>query len=316
MDRIQVEAGQRVLLIWSGDASMDTTQSAVQQLTQKVTENGKVQMEHIDRLALANHPNSSFDLAISGILQPSPTVHNTDVLGEICRILKPNGKIILGEHVTETSSDDSKLKTAEKLEATLKISGFINVTKPQVLSLSDDVKKSLQVTGDNIQLVQVSANKPSYEIGSTAQLKISFGKKTPDSSGQSKPKVDENVAKVWTLSAEDIMDEEVELVNDDDLLEEEDLKKPDLNSLRASCGTALEGTKKRKACKNCTCGLAEELEAETPKTQPKEKTVTSACGNCYLGDAFRCSSCPYIGMPAFKSGEKVILSGQQLQADR
>ncbi|KAK3608032.1 hypothetical protein CHS0354_031018 [Potamilus streckersoni] len=315
MDRIQVEAGQRVLLIWSGDASMDTIQSAVQQLAQKVTENGKVQMEHIDRLALANHPNSSFDLAISGILQSSPTVHDTDVLGEICRILKPNGKIVLGEHVTETSSDDSKLKTAEKLESTLKISGFVNVSKPEVLSLSDDVKKSLQ-TGDNIQLVQVIASKPSYEVGSTAQLKISFGKKTIDSSGQTKPKVDENVAKVWTLSAAEIMDDEVEMLNDDDLLEEEDLKKPDLGSLRASCGTASEGTKKRKACKNCTCGLAEELEAETPKTQPKAKTVTSACGNCYLGDAFRCSSCPYIGMPAFKLGEKVILSGQQLQADR
>nr|KAG5696626.1 hypothetical protein BaRGS_034087 [Batillaria attramentaria] len=121
---------------------------------------------------------------------------------------------------------------------------------------------------------------------------------------------DPEVAKVWSLSSSDLVDEDVELIDEDTLLDEDDLKKPDPASLRASCA---DGPKKRKACKNCTCGLAEELDQESSKKNAQPKT--SACGNCYLGDAFRCASCPYLGMPAFKPGEKIRLSSQQLKAD-
>lgn len=95
------------------------------------------------------------------------------------------------------------------------------------------------------------------------------------------------------------------LLNEDEILSESDKKKPEL-----SCGPS-EGSeaKPKKACANCTCGLAEELENEAKAkiSSKSEDAAKSSCGSCYLGDAFRCASCPYRGMPAFKPGEKVTI---------
>ena len=102
-------------------------------------------------------------------------------------------------------------------------------------------------------------------------------------------------------------DDDVDLIDQDELLDDEDMAKPDQATLRV-CGT----TGKRKACKDCSCGLAEEI---TNGGEITTKSVNSSCGSCYLGDAFRCASCPYLGMPAFKPGEKIQLSERQLKAD-
>ncbi|KAL3102933.1 hypothetical protein niasHT_025841 [Heterodera trifolii] len=96
-----------------------------------------------------------------------------------------------------------------------------------------------------------------------------------------------------------------DLIDEDALLEPEDLQRPEQS---AACGVPSDGdeqSKKRRACKNCTCGLAEQMQTSdgTNGDTNNKMEAKSACGNCYLGDAFRCSTCPHLGKPPFKAGE-------------
>ncbi|KZZ98870.1 Anamorsin [Moelleriella libera RCEF 2490] len=119
-----------------------------------------------------------------------------------------------------------------------------------------------------------------------------------------------------------------ELIDEDALLGEEDLKR------RPQAPTNCQPQKRRRPCKDCTCGLAAQFEAEEKQRRAQAdvgleaikldssdlneldftvKGKTGSCNNCSLGDAFRCSTCPFIGLPAFKPGEEVrILNEVQL----
>lgn len=298
-----IHNGQNVLVVWGSPPPNEVFQNFVGEIQKLTGPLGKVSVENIDRLTMGSHPSSSFDVVLSGVIFPQSISHTVELLAEFLRLVKPEGRIILQE-ATVLNPNGTQLKTVEKLQSLLKISGLTNIQEPKCISPTDEeiqtLKDLLNITV-NISVVEIQCQKPNFEVGSSS--KLSFSKQNL----QVKPS--ENVAAVWKL--DDTVDDDIETVDENDLLDEEDLKKPDPSSLRV-CGT----TGKRKACKNCSCGLAEELAAEGKDVvaQPTQ-TKTSACGNCYLGDAFRCSSCPYLGMPAFKPGDKIQLTDRQLKAD-
>jgi len=180
-----------------------------------------------------------------------------------------------GYFVVRESKGD---RTAERLQSALTMSGFVSITETQ------------PVEG----ITQMQCQKPNFEVGKSSKLKLSFAKKSD------KPKV----SKVWTLSDQN---DDVEIIDSDALLGADDFVRPDLSAVKTDCGTSKSG--KKRACKGCTCGLKEELNGEPAPLQK------SACGSCYLGDAFRCASCPYLGMPPFKPGDQVVLSDRQLKPD-
>jgi len=98
-----------------------------------------------------------------------------------------------------------------------------------------------------------------------------------------------------------------ERINEDELLGE--VPQP-VGKGKSDCST------QPKACTNCTCGrkeLEDKHGAEEAKTRLEQGKERSSCGSCYLGDAFRCDGCPYRGLPAFKPGSKVELSGGETE---
>ncbi|KAI1740504.1 cytokine-induced anti-apoptosis inhibitor 1, Fe-S biogenesis-domain-containing protein [Xylaria scruposa] len=124
----------------------------------------------------------------------------------------------------------------------------------------------------------------------------------------------------------DGFDDDDELIDEDTLLTEEDINM----KLQPPAECIPKIGKRRRACKDCTCGLAARLEAEdkTRRAQADAdlnvlklgaddlddleldftvKGKVGSCGSCSLGDAFRCADCPYLGLPAFKPGEEVTI---------
>jgi len=230
-------------------------------------------------------------------------------LAELLRCLKPAGYIYL---LVPTSMDIRKQ---------LVFGGFVDIQ----IRESSSWKNRLETC----------ARRPFWSSGTAAPLKlmknaaaslngngfhgvpINMGASSSSSSSSSS-------AAVWSLKADDLFDGTA-LVDEDSLLNADTSLNANANMLARKandgsasdrkksefdCGTGAATGGKRRACKNCSCGMAEMETAEETASSSSSASVPngkpasaekplSGCGSCGLGDAFRCSTCPYLGQPPF-----------------
>ncbi|KAG6020635.1 hypothetical protein E4U41_002774 [Claviceps citrina] len=158
-----------------------------------------------------------------------------------------------------------------------------------------------------------------------AVVPLRFGKKKTQEAPAAAADAAAALKKFDLNDLDDGDDDDDELIDEDALLNEEDLKR------RPQAPTDCNPQKRRRPCKDCTCGLAAKFEAEEKERRAQAdagleaikldsndlneldftvKGKTGSCNNCSLGDAFRCSTCPFIGLPAFKPGDEVRIMNE------
>ena len=228
-------------------------------------------MESIEA-TLRSDVNSSFKSE-----QRSP-----ETLTNFFDLLKPGGRLGIFVLLKKGGGEEDSSAMQKEVSKRLTLEGFEEVVSEQT-----------SVSGTSA--TKVSGRKPKWERGVTFSLGEKKTKKTTVSK-----------ASAW----EEDEDDRDEMIDEDALLTEKDKAKPTAEGEGVGCPPT------RKPCKDCTCGRKEEEEMKenaTPassvvkmdlENDPNDETFKSACGNCALGDAFRCAGCPYLGQPAFKENDE------------
>ncbi|GBF96862.1 anamorsin [Raphidocelis subcapitata] len=199
-------------------------------------------------------------------------------LGGVAKALQPGGRVTLQLGAGGATQDEARIA--------LLLSGFVDAAPAPGGALT--------------------AAAPAWGVGAKSALK----------KPAAKPAAPAPVAAAWKLALDDDGGDG-DLVDEEELLTEEDKLRP-APAAAAAAGDDCEVGAARKACKNCSCGRAE-AEAAGVKVQLTDEMLQNpgvgSCGNCSLGDAFRCAGCPYRGLPSFQPGKPLTLPSDFLVAD-
>ncbi|KAI1995645.1 electron carrier [Ophidiomyces ophidiicola] len=280
-------------------------------------------LQMLDRLAagLVALPESTYDIVMlladaDGRTSPTPLM-DRGVLQSIVRTLRPAGKL---------KSDSGAFASPAASERTeLILAGLV----------FDDTGGLMKPDYGSQAAVPLRLGKKKVTNGvvndtSPAATEVTTVKKTNGDSAVSGMGFVDFSDDFTVLGDEDGLEDDEELIDEDTLLDEEDMRRPIVQppECRPKAG------KRRRACKDCTCGLAERLQEEDRAKRANADAAletmklgasdlaevdftvqgkVGSCGNCALGDAFRCDGCPYIGLPPFKPGEEVRLLNNDVQ---
>lgn len=198
------------------------------------------------------------------------------------------------------------------------------------LALLLDGSASLKIDGENLpvgQDLELVMNGLVNENGvwkkiAIQETRLNFGKKEGTTSTLKKGMFKRKASKLDYFN--DMDEESAGALSPNEMIDEDSLVEGGINYklIKPSCLDEFRKTKRKKrACKDCTCGLKELQEEEEEATRVKLTSVElseidftiegkqGGCGSCALGDAFRCDGCPYLGLPPFKPGEVIRVDG-------
>lgn len=226
--------------------------------------------------------------------------------------MRPSGQLSL-----ELVGNDSSPESLRRTKGELTVAGFLQVE-----------------TSDSSNVDLITATKPespSSSITNGASISLSNGSTSSNGALPLRRKLGggggAKKASLWSTQP-------ISQIDSDSLLTSSDKSVPSAISREDCDPTKMNegGNKRKRACKGCTCGLKElqeqevvqldemdmdlpngvgaggqrkevsekvigkdGVEREIKRIQVDTKGATSSCGSCFLGDAFRCSSCPYLG---------------------